>query len=371
LPFSIPKDLFYPIIDEIDQVYVAGADDYNPADHRIVGLVAASIYWRTLLRDTLPPDSNGIQVVFKNNCTKPFTYQVNGPGVKYIGVGDHHDAKYDAFGQSVSFIELGDLADRDSLYSGARLYKDYCPFSLHVYPSDEMKASFVTNNPLIFSLITFFIFLFTSMVFILYDRGVERRQRKVLTSAERSSAIVSSLFPSSVRDRLYEKSTTLPESAKGKLQRFLREDTASSKPSSGATALTSSPIAELYPDTTVLFADIAGFTSWSSVRTPTQVFHLLESVYIAFDAIARQRDVFKVETIGDSYVAVVGLPTPRKHHAVVMVRFARDCRDKMRELVMELEKTLGPVSASLASWVSAACDSAIASFSWVVYLGNG
>jgi Adenylate and Guanylate cyclase catalytic domain len=345
--------VFYPIIDKIDKVYVAGADDYNPGEHRFVGMVTASIYWRTLLRDALPPQSNGIQVVFKNNCTRPFTYQVNGPDVTYLGVGDLHDAKHDALGTSKSFLELGTLANRNSVFSGAHLHSEYCPFSLHVYPSDEMKAAFVTSNPIVFSMVAFLIFLFTSMVFFLYDRGVERRQRMVVTSAERSSAIVSSLFPSAVRDRLYAipenamAQNLVPESAKGKLHRFLREDTVNSTTFGTAGTPAETPIAELYPDTTVLFADIAGFTSWSSVRTPSQVFHLLEAVYGAFDAIANKRGVFKVETIGDSYVAVVGLPTPRKHHAIVMARFAHDCRAKMRALSRELEKTLGPVSCDL------------------------
>jgi hypothetical protein len=43
---------------------------------------------------------------------------------------------------------------------------------------------------------------FTSLVFLLYDRLVERRQKKVMSTAVQSSAIVSSLFPSQVRDRL-------------------------------------------------------------------------------------------------------------------------------------------------------------------------
>jgi class 3 adenylate cyclase len=106
--------------------------------------------------------------------------------------------------------------------------------------------------------------------------------------------------------------------------------------------LGSRPIADLFPDTTVLFADIATFTAWASVRDPTQVFTLLESIYGAFDNIATKRGVFKVETIGDSYVAVTGLPEPREDHAEVMVKFAAECRNKFSALTRELEVYLGP-----------------------------
>jgi class 3 adenylate cyclase len=77
--------------------------------------------------------------------------------------------------------------------------------------------------------------------------------------------------------------------------------------------------------TTVMFADLVGFTAWSSVREPAQVFTLLETIYSAFDKIVKRRNVFKVETIGDCYVAVTGLPEARKDHAVVMARFAYEC----------------------------------------------
>jgi class 3 adenylate cyclase len=98
---------------------------------------------------------------------------------------------------------------------------------------------------------------------------------------------------------------------------------------------------------TIMFADLVGFTAWSSVREPTQVFTLLETIYRAYDDIARQRRVFKVETVGDCYVAVTGLPEPRKDHAVAMVKFAHDCMRKTKEVAKRLEIILGPDTADL------------------------
>jgi hypothetical protein len=104
-----------------------------------------------------------------------------------------------------------------------------------------------------------------------------------------------------------------------------------------------SPNAKLYPDTTVMFADIKGFTEWSAPREPTQVFHLLETLYGGFDKLAKQHGVFKVETIGDTYVAVVGLPTSRKNHAMILAKFASGCLETMAILTRKLDETLGSV----------------------------
>ena len=68
------------------------------------------------------------------------------------------------------------------------------------------------------------------------------------------------------------------------------------------------PIADFYPHTTIMMCDLAGFTAWSSQRSPSDVFRLLETIYGAFDDIARAENVFKVETVGDCYVACAGLP---------------------------------------------------------------
>jgi class 3 adenylate cyclase len=170
-----------------------------------------------------------------------------------------------------------------------------------------------------------------------------------MKTAVDSTAIVSSLFPSNVRDRLFptdedgdQKSRKL-EHNKSRLKSFL-SDGKTLEPKS---TVSPSPIADLFPHCTVLFSDISGFTSWSSVREPTQVFTLLETLYSAYDKVAMRRGVFKVETIGDAYVAVVGLPEPCHDHAVVMSKFARDCLIKTIELVRDLEKTLGPGTGDL------------------------
>lgn len=96
-----------------------------------------------------------------------------------------------------------------------------------------------------------------------------------------------------------------------------------------------------------MFADIEGFTAWSSVREPSQVFTLLESLYATMDRIATKRKVFKVETVGDCYVAVCGLPESRKDNASVMARFARDCIEQHIIMVKKLERTLGPDTGDL------------------------
>jgi Adenylate and Guanylate cyclase catalytic domain len=358
------SELLYPVINRVDKVWVAGSGDYKPGKNQIVAILSGNFYWRSLIRNILPHGSNGIRLVFSNPCTNSFTYQINGPSVEYLGVGDHHEAKYTgrAIDRSLSEHKHGghsgaehsDDEQPGAVYTGAKRDQEYCIMTLNAYPSDKMKASYTTSNPILFSVSVLLIFAFVSLVFLLYDRMVERRQTTVMNTAVRSTAIVSSLFPSEVRDRLYPaegesktaKKSAHPETAKGKLNSFLREtqNPTNDVPTSADNSLIGgAPIAELYPETTVLFADISGFTAWSSERHPAQVFHLLESVYAAFDAIAKKRGVFKVETIGDCYVAVVGLPTRRKHHAVVMARFARDCREKMSLLTQELASTLGPV----------------------------
>ncbi|KAI9183886.1 hypothetical protein H9P43_002938 [Blastocladiella emersonii ATCC 22665] len=78
-----------------------------------------------------------------------------------------------------------------------------------------------------------------------------------------------------------------------------------------------------YPDATVLYTDLVGFTAISSAARPLDVVDMLNDLYSSFDEIIEQYDVYKVETIGDSYMVASGVPRPNGNkHLSEMAKLA-------------------------------------------------
>jgi magnesium-transporting ATPase (P-type)/class 3 adenylate cyclase len=67
-------------------------------------------------------------------------------------------------------------------------------------------------------------------------------------------------------------------------------------------------VAEEFSQVTILYSDIKGFTKYSASSSPENVVTLLHSLFRQFDRLCKVHAVYKVQTIGDAYVLVGGLP---------------------------------------------------------------
>jgi class 3 adenylate cyclase len=91
-------------------------------------------------------------------------------------------------------------------------------------------------------------------------------------------------------------------------------------------------IADGFPEATVLFADVVGFTKFSADMVPVELVTLLNELFELFDSAADKNGVEKIKTMGDAYIAVCGVPIPRPDHIEATVNMALDVRDGLNEL---------------------------------------
>ena len=195
-----------------------------------------------------------------------------------MGKGDLHDTLFD---DSRRDVVLTQYKDNTTAAIGG-----HCVYSFSLYTSSNFNKDSESALPAFFTVAVAIIFVLMSVTFCMYDRFVRRRNAKVVNAAARSNAIISSLFPTNVRERLFAEAQetnnqTNSQAPKSRLKSMLNSgelhDMGEEDADEDEIMYKTKPIADLFPETTIIFADIAGFTAWSSVREPSQVFILLET----------------------------------------------------------------------------------------------
>ncbi|ETE67986.1 Guanylate cyclase soluble subunit beta-2, partial [Ophiophagus hannah] len=77
-----------------------------------------------------------------------------------------------------------------------------------------------------------------------------------------------------------------------------------------------------FKECTILFSDVVTFTNICAQCEPIQIVLMLNAMYLRFDRLTTVHDVYKVETIGDAYMVVGGVPVPVSTHAERVANFA-------------------------------------------------
>lgn len=82
-------------------------------------------------------------------------------------------------------------------------------------------------------------------------------------------------------------------------------------------------ISQKYPNATILFTDIVGFTKMSGQMSAEETVSMLNELVSLFDKRAKDEGIEKIKTIGDAYMAATGLTTEIKSDgSLKMIRFA-------------------------------------------------
>lgn len=141
---------------------------------KLVGVIVSAIVWGEIMMSTYADAVSGVDLVLEAG-DQVYTYTVYNGNATFQGEGDLHETKFDSFATSLD-ITSKDLFDLASEH-----------YTVTLYPTQELYDVYSTRNPMIATIGSVFIIVFTSLLFLVYDIFVRREfnAKKELLDAKR------------------------------------------------------------------------------------------------------------------------------------------------------------------------------------------
>jgi len=122
-------------------------------------------------------------------------------------------------------------------------------YTLKVHPSEDTEARYRSNKPAICAALVCIAFLLTTVIFLVCDYLIAKRQKIVMDRGIQSGAIVALLFPENVRDRMHKENKVRSGTSGAWSNRSGSEDDEAKNDTV--------PNADVFQSTTVLFGNEA------------------------------------------------------------------------------------------------------------------
>jgi len=248
--FNLQSYALEPVLEKFD------------SDAVVVGFIVAVFPWNTYFENILPEGTAGVTVVIDDQCGDVFTHVINGANCIFLASAPIYTTQR----TTVTCIRLT-LQRYTSTGANTRLLMEpatrirpraTASTSLESILPRRFELQFTSNKHIMYATVVVGIFAAITVLLVIYDRTVTSQQKALLDSANR---IIGSLFTEAVHKQLMEQAAQDGKrSTASTLKDYLvDEEHNNDMPESH---FTTNPIAELFPSTTVMFADIVGFTPW-------------------------------------------------------------------------------------------------------------
>ena len=208
----------------------------------LVGVLIGITPFGNLLDRLIPEGKEGVIGVFKDDCGNEMSFELSSSKAHFMGYSDLHEPEFNEYEHVEKNIEM--YPDR---------IEGVCTHDLYLYPSSKLRATYHTDQPIIYTALVAFSFMVVIALFFLYDWTITRRQNKTLVTALKSQAIVTSLFPEELGKRMINEATGQTDSGNQKKELFKNKALGSDNDSERGAAL-----AKLYPEATVMVSLLFG-----------------------------------------------------------------------------------------------------------------